>query len=882
MGEQKPPAWAAALVEWVVPAGRSREGLLGDLEERFQRRLVEGVGRARRAYVREALAAAARYAAHVAGSKVSFVREGGSMEGWMRDLRLGVRSLWHHPRFSGLVVATLALGIGASVAVFSVVHAVLMAPLPYPAADQLVMIDQMQTTGFRASVAIPMYEDWRDRTSSFETFAMEKPESMRVDGDEGAQVLEGRLVLGAFFESFRIQPVLGRLPDREDLGPGAERIAVLTDGFWQSRFGGDENAIGRTLRIEGEPFRVAAVLPTGFNLDPQVSFYLPLGLRADDPAWTDRGTSFGGWVVARLRDGTSVEQARNELSLVTEELRAEWGRTTPGAAVLTMRDWYAGDVSAPLMFLMGGVALVFLIACGNVAGLLLGRAEERGDEWALHMALGAGRGRLIRASLAQVFVLATLGGILGLGLGAGLLTLLRGALSSMTSTPFLEGIVLDGSVLLWLAGAILAVTIACGLAPFLGRRGQLAKPRRDGWSNTRARLRGGLVSAELALCVAVLACTGLLVKSVGNLQSVDPGFSPDGVLVQRMSMPSDRYESREAIEAARARIDERVRAIPGVRGVAFSNLYPFSGTNWEMLFRDPDTWPAEDAPSVLYTAATTDYFDVFSIELIRGRLFTEADRGDAPPVVIVDETAAALAWPGEDPIGKRVSVDDVLVDGEYVPLWRTVVGVVPHVRNYDLARVSRIEAYVPLAQSGGCCRTTWLSIKSDGDVEGLTGAVRAAVTEVDPAIPLYRVDSMRSVLQRETGLHRAVRGLFVCFGLLALILAMVGVYGVVSALANRRTREIGVRMALGATPGDAARTVASDGVRWIALGLFPGLLVAVAGGRAMGALLVEVAPWDPLVLGGSAVVLAITAAAAAWVPSRRVASLGPAGVLKGD
>ncbi|NNL29420.1 MAG: hypothetical protein HKO77_00275, partial [Gemmatimonadetes bacterium] len=741
----------------------------------------------------------------------------------MRDLRLGLRSLWHHPRFSGLVVVTLALGTGATVAVFSVVHAVLIAPLPYPSSDELVMMDQMGTTGFRASVAIPIYEDWRDRTSSFETFAMEKPEAMRVDGDEGAEVLEGRLVLGAFFESFRVQPVLGRLPDREELGPGAERMAVLTAGFWQSRFGGDGGVVGRTLSIEGEPFRVAAVLPAGFNLDPEIAFYLPLGLRAEDPAWTDRGTSFGGWVVARLKAGTTVDQARAELARVTAELRSEWGRTTPGAAVLTMRDWYTGDVSTPLWFLMGGVALVFFIACANVAGLLLGRAEERRDEWALHLALGAGRGRLVRASLAHVSVLATLGGLLGLALGAVLLSLLRGALGTMLSTPFLERIEMDGPVLLVLAGAVLAVTVGCGIAPALGTGGRMAKPQRDGWSGARARLRGGLVAVEMALCVAVLACTGLLVKSVGNLQSVDPGFSPEGVLVQRMSMPGDRYGSRAEIEAARGRIDERVRAIPGVRAVAFANLYPFSGTNWEMLFRDPETWPAQEAPSVLYTAATTDYFEVFSIDLVRGRLFTDADRRDAPPVVIVDETAAELAWPGEDPIGKRVSVDDVLVDGEYVPLWRTVVGVVPHVRNYDLAQVSRIEAYVPLAQSGGCCRTTWLAVKSEGAAEGLAREVRAAVNEVDPSIPLYRVDPTRSVLQRETGLHRAVRGLFVCFGLLALILAMVGVYGVVSALATRRAREIGVRMALGATPGDAARTVAAGGVWWIALGLFPGL-----------------------------------------------------------
>ena len=879
---RRPPRAATWLISLAVEPGPVREGLLGDLEERYQRLAEDRPRRAWAWYWREAAAASVRYGVEAARHRIQRTTGGMGMDGWMRDLRLGVRGVARRPGFAAAVVLTLALGIGANTAVFSVLHGVLLEPLPFESPEQLVMADQLETTGFRASVSVPNYEDWRDRSTVFEAFSMERPGSFRVDNEDGAEVLEGRSVLDDFFHLFGVSPVIGTLPTAQALGPGAERIVVLTHGFWTSRFGGREDVVGETLRVEGEPFRIVAVLPRGFALDNEVAFYLPLGLRASEATWTDRDTSSGGWVVARLRQGVTIDQARADLARVTDDLRSSLGERVSGAALFPMREWYVGEARMPLLFLVGGVVLVLLVACANVASLFLGRAEERRGELALRAALGARRGSIVRSLLADTLVLATLGGVVGLGLAAAALSVLGDTVFATLPPVFAERVGIDGAAVAVMAGMVGLVTLTAGLAPaFTGgstTRARLGRSVTTGPEGTR--MRGVLVAGEVALTVALLVCTGLLVRSVGNLQGVDPGFTADGVLVQRMSAPRDRYPDAASVEGVYETLRQNLVATPGVGAVALSNLYPFSRTNWEMEFRDPARWPAEDPPSVLYTASTPEYFDVFSIRLLQGRLFTDADRFDTEPVVVIDETAAAHAWPGEDPIGKRISVDNEPVDGEFVPLWRTVIGVVSHVRNYDLAEPSRIEAYVPLAQSRVCCRTVWLSVRSDGDPAALAPTVRRVVRDVDSEMPLYRVSTMSAVVAQETVIHRAVRSLFLVFGLLALALGGVGVYGVVASLTRRRRREIGLRVALGATPVDAVGRVAGSGMRWVGLGLIIGLAGSLAAGRAVQSFLVGVRPWDPSSLLLASGTLILAALIATIVPAWRALGVGPAEVLK--
>lgn len=877
----RPPRLATWLVERLVPPGPSRDGLLGDMEERYHRRAEGRPVQARVGYWAEAVGAAQRYTIEAVRRGFLERREGG-METWLRDLRLAVRGARRRPGFTALVVGTLALGIGANAGVFSVVHAVLLEALPYETPDRLVMADQLEPTGFRAAVSMPNYEDWRDRSTAFDGFAMERPESFRVEGARGAEVLEGRAVLGDFFRILGVEPVVGVLPSAAELGPGAERTVVLTHDYWRARFGGRRDVVGELLRIDGDPYEVVAVLPPSFALEREVTLYVPLGLTADAPAWRDRGTSYGGWVVARMRPGVTVEEARADLARVRDAVEADLGEEVSGAALFSMREWYVGDVRQPILFLMLGVFLVLLVACANVASLLLGRGEERRGELAVRAALGAGRGRLVRQLLTEALALGVAGSALGLLLARLTLDTLLAAVGSTMPPAFAERVEMGLPVILITVGASLAVILLFGLLPAFRATSRGPAPalrRAVGVGREGARLRGLLVGGEVALSVVLLVCAGLLVRSVTNLRTADTGFSAEGVLTQRLTAPRDRYPDRGAILRVMEEIRDEVERLPGVTHVASSNLFPFSRTNWEMLFREPSRWPAEDAESVLYTAATPDYFDVFSIRLVRGRLLTEEDRGNTEPVVVIDETAAERYWPGEDPVGRVVSVDDVQEGDEFVPRWRTVVGVVEHVRNYELTERSRVEAYVPLAQSV-CCRTLWLTVRTTGDPGALAPGVRDVVRGIDPEIPVFRVNTMRAVIAGETAVHRTVQAMFTAFGALALLLGAVGIYGVVASGATRRRREIAVRVALGSAPGRAARIVAVGGLRWVVAGLVVGLLGAPLAGAVIRSLLVDVSPLEPSVFAVASGVLILSALLAAWLPTRRAAGVDPAEVLR--
>ncbi len=804
------------------------------------------------------------------------------MQQWAWEIGYALRGIRVRPGFTALVVVTLALGIGANAAVLSVVYPLLLEPLPYEAPERLVMIDQLSTHGFRASVSMPNYEDWRDGSTAFDRFAFELPSSFRVDGDAGTEIIEGARVLGDYFGVFGVAPLLGRLPAAAELEPGAAPLVVLSHATWMTRLGGRADVIGSTFRIGTTPFTIVGVLPAGFDMDADVALYTPLGRDIASLPWNDRGSGFGGRVVARMRPGVDAAAARADFARVAADISAAAGDEVDTPFLVSLREWYVGDVRSALQLVLAAAVIVLLVAGANVASLLLSRAEARRGEIALRIALGAGGIRLTRQLIAESLVLGLAGAAAGLLLARIALGALTGTIGSTLPPAFVSRIQLGTFVIaVTLAGSIL-LALVFGLAPVLQRHSAWLPvvSRSAGVGGHSARVRGVLVAAEVALSVILLVSAGLVVRSVSNLSSVDPGFRADGVLMLRVSVPSAPYPEREQALRAQEEIRSRVTALPGVRHAALSNLFPFSRTNWEMLFRESTRWPAEEGESVLYTAATPDYFDVWAIERVRGRLIEEADIATSEPVVVLDESAAARYWPGADPLGRRVAVDDVREGDAMVPRWRTVVGVVRHVRNYELTEPSRIEAWVPLTQSPACCWTLWLTVHGDGDPAALAGPVRRIVGQVDPAIATYRLRTMTSVIEAETATHRAVRSLFLVFGALALLLGAVGIYGVVSWNAARRSREIGLRVAIGAVPGRAAQRVALDSLRWVGLGLLVGVLGAIAAARALESLLFEVGPLDSASFATGAVVLGSVALLAAWLPARRAAALDPAAVLR--
>jgi predicted permease len=744
------------------------------------------------------------------------------------------------------------------------------------------MIDQQSEAGFRASVSIPNYQDWRESSTVFDRFAFEVPSSFRVDGEDGTEVIDGMRVLGDYFQVFGVNPALGRLPTSEELGPGAEPIVVLSHTTWMTRLGGRSDVIGSTFRIGVVPYRVVGVLPAGFEMDPAVALYTPLGLDAARLPWNDRNSGFGGRVVARLRAGVDASEARADLARVDTELEAVVGDDVDSPFLVLLRDWYVGDVRTSVLLVLLASVLVLLVAAANVAALLLSRAEARRAEISLRVALGASGGRVLRQLFVESLVLGVLGAAAGLILARVTLQGLIGSVGSTLPPGFLARVEMGPIVV----GATLAVSlllsVAFSLAPVLAHRarGLSAVTRSKDLGGRSTRVRGALVAGEVALSIVLLVMAGLVVRSVGNLRGVDTGFQTEGVLTMRVSVPGSDYPNREAAHAVQQEIRSRVEALPGVQHAGLSNLFPFSQTNWEMLFRESTRWPAEEGRSVLYTSATPEYFAVYGIELVRGRLIEAGDVAESEPVVVIDETAVEAYWPGEDPIGRTVAVDDVAEGDAFVPRWRRVVGVVRHVRNYELTEPSRIEAYVPLAQSPACCSTLWLTVRTAGDPAALADPVRGVIGQVNPSIATYRTQTMASVISAETATHRAVRTLFAVFGGLALLLSAVGIYGVVAYNTARRTREIGLRVAIGAEPRQVATRVAFEGLQWVFWGVTLGLAVATVAARALGSLLFEVGPLDGVTFATAAAVLTVAALIAAWLPARRAASLDPAAVLR--
>jgi len=817
------------------------------------------------------------------------------MDTLFQDLRFAARTLLKRPAFTAAVVLTLGLGIAANTAMFSVVNAVLLHPLPFDEADRLVTPNPISYRGFGISLSIPNYYDWKSQARSWESFGAYNGASAVLTGLDRPEVIRVRRVLGDFFDVLRVDAARGRLINADETEPGALPIAVITDGFWRNRLGGAEDAVGNAITLDGIPYTVIGVLPAGFEFpSPNDDVFVPMGLFSEDMSWEIRASSSGTRAIARLADGVSVEQAQADLDRIVARIQAEEDDTAATAELVTVAELYVGDIRTPIWILMGAVGLVLLIACANVANLLLVRGEGRQRELAVRTALGAGRGRVLRQLLTESLMLSVAGGVVGVGLAAVAIDSMVGGLPDGIPALVAQRIGMDTNVLAFTFGLSLLTGLLFGFAPALRSvRPDIVSTLKEGGRGAgggRRRLSSGLVIAEIGLSLMLLAGAGLLVKSLGELHQIDKGFDETNVLTTRIPLPVSKYDTEEKWRAFYTELTERTKALPGVQYASVSQIFPLSGNSWETSISPEgvDPFDRDLRDSVLYYIADVDHFDVLGIDIVRGRKFDERDVVGAQRAIIVDETMAEKYWPGEDPIGKRLTMEwerpeGAPEDADPVPVYRTVVGVARHVRHYEIEETSRIEAYLPFHQTprwwgfGG-----YLMIKTATDPASIVALLRGEVEAMDADQPLTLVRTLSDVVEARLSTYGAMRGLLVVFSAMALLLAAVGIYGVMSFSVAERAREIGIRMALGAERGTVLGMVCAQGMKLTAVGLAVGLGGALLVTRWMRSVLYGVGSTEPMTLAAVSVILATVALTATYLPARRATRVDPAIVLRDE
>ncbi len=807
------------------------------------------------------------------------------METLWQDLKYGARQLVRNPVFTVVAVLTLALGIGANTAIFSVVNGVLLRPLPYPEPQRLVFLSEWSDQIPFMSISMANFNDWRDSNTVFESMVAYRTQNVILTGSGEAERLQMRQVSWGFFPTLGIKPMVGRPFNPDEDKVGAERVVLLGEGFWQRRFAGDPGIVGQTLMLNGESYTVIGVLPVaGFHSTwRQFDLFSPLWRLEDRLGGpTNRGNHPGIYAFARMKPGITVEQARTEMKAIAKGLERQYPDSNTGntVEVQPLLDAVVGDLRETLFILLAAVGFVLLIACANIANLLLARSAERQREIAVRAALGAGRWRLARQTLTESLLLAVCGGTLGLLLG------IWGteALVSLVpeGTPRIQEVSLDSSVLLFSLGITLFTGLFFGSFPAL----QLARSdlhetlkeggRSGGSSVERRRMRSALVVAEVAVSLVLLVGAGLMTKSLFRLLQADSGFDPTGVLTVSFTLPEAKY--REPAQRSRFILEavEKIRVLPGVEFAGFKN--PILG-GWQtgFIIEGRPIPPPGQGVATDIGRITPDSLRAMGIRLLKGRYFTDQDTSDVPRVCLIDETMARTHWPNEDPIGRRIALGGSTAPGAQ-PEWMTIVGVVAHVKHYGVDQPSRVETYVPVAQNpafGGV-----LVLRTSLDPTSLTGGVRAAVASVDPDVPIFGVRRLVEIVEGFTAQRRLAVLLLGCFAALALLLAAVGLYGVISYSVTQQTHEIGIRMALGAHRRDILRLVLGHGLGLTAIGLVLGLGGALYLTRFLQTQLFEVQVYDLTTFVAIPFVLATVALLASWIPARRAVRVDPMVALR--
>lgn len=807
---------------------------------------------------------------------------------WLGDLRqdlsFAVRSAARVPLFTLLALATLSLGIGANAAVFGVVKSVLLDALPYAHPAELVRIfcPFRDGTQLRGSLSAGTVSDIRERQHSFSSLGafLRARDAVLLTGDR-PQMVKSMFIEPQLLRTLGVSPARGAGFTDQDALHDTTTVVMLSHGAWQRLFAGDPKVIGTTIRLNGLPRTVVGILPRDFvPPDDDADFFQPLATAPfmRNPITVRGSHNFG--FVARLKPGVTADAARREMDAIGAELERLYAKDNFGIGLTAtpLRDAMVGDTRTPLLVLLASAALVLLITCANLAGALLSRTISRRKEFAVRVALGAGRGRLVRQLLTESLLLSFVGGVAGLALASGALALLRGL--ALDAIPAYAELSLDTGAILVTFALTLLTGLAFGVGPALsvGR----TDPQRTLRDETRGssesirsrRMRGVLVAGQIALCVTLLASAGLLLRSLWAMTTAPIGFRPSELLTLTLQPPTDKYGSLDARNRLYDDLLQRIAALPGVSGAAVTSQLPTTVKNSNGLFIQDAPWgPNEPVPFILTVGGSEDYFHTLGIQLVRGRVFAPTDGPKAPPVIIINEAMARRYWPKGNAVGAQVHIGPP----DPTAPWITVIGVVGSVRNDPTRLTPEPIMYLPFRQSS---YGNTLVVRTPGDPIALTSAVRRAITAFDPMIPVYKVSAVDAVIGGSFATRRLPVVLMTSFGALALVLASVGVYAMFANMAAAREREFGVRVALGSSRGAIARLVIGQGGVWMGLGLVVGAVGVVTAARLLRSQLFGVAQFDPVAIGAALLVLVACAGVALFVPVRRATSVDPITVLR--
>jgi predicted permease len=811
------------------------------------------------------------------------------METLFQDLRYGFRMLVKAPAFTAIAILTLALGIGANTALFSVVNGVLLTPLAYPQSGQLVAI-YGQTVGFaQAPINYPNFLDWQRDSQSFSSMAIYRNQDYNFTGTGEAERLTGYMISADFFSTLGVAPVLGRTLRPDDDHLGAAPVVILGGGFWKRKFGSSLDVVGKSMILNGASYTIAGVIPAGFTFygrDRDV--YTPIG-QWNNVSFRDRRVDVSSHGIARLKPGVTLAQAKADMDGIAQNLAVAYPEANKavGITLVSMKEDIVGNVQPFLIVLLAAVGFLLLIACANVANLLLARSMARSREFAIRAALGASQSRVIRHLLTESILLAGLGGALGLLLAAwgtkAVLATLPGAL------PRAAEVSLDSRVLLFTLALSLFAGIIFGLAPALKTSRvnleEILKETGRGSSGARHRLQGVFVAVEVAMALVLLVGAGLMVRSLSALWRVDPGFNPSHAITFTLSLPADPATNSAATRARLRQFDDKMSSIPGVQAVSVTlGSRPMIHNSSEPFWIEGHAKPANlpDMPQALFYLVEAGFQPAMGVTLQRGRFITPQDDEHAPTVIDIDDVFARTYFPYEDPVGKHVHLAGFEVEAE-------IVGVVGHVKQWgiDADAKSAIEAQfdypfmqlpeklMPLAANAVA-----VVLRTQGDPTNVMASVRQAVAEIDSRELVYNVQTMNEVVSNSFAARRLSMLLLAVFASLALVLACVGIYGVISYLVGQRTHEIGVRVALGAQQSDVLKLVLGHGTRMALLGVAAGLVAALALTRLMSNQLFGVSPHDPATFSAVAALLMAVAIAACYIPARRAMRVDPIVALR--